>query len=235
VTTLFESLASIKKRLWLPSLLGGALLLSSAAANATIIYDSWLPEDGEVGNYIVTVTENTVTDQFDIVFTVDPWNAEALAFFVDLGDFDYALEPTIYNSDPLDAINLYAWDTTSNDCGNGCNLGGDVPIDLADPDGEWELVFNLGEPGFEGIQTFSWSIDTFGLTESDWGLVGVRAQVLCPGDFTLPEGSEYCGGSDKSVGTPVDDPETDPTVPVPGTLFLLGLGLLGLARSRRRS
>lgn len=222
---------------WVAAGLGGALLLSSAVSNATVMYDTWEPADGEVGNYIITVNHNVPNNQFDIVFTVEPWNAEGLGLFIDFGDFDIPGPVGLTNIVPQDQIELYATDTMSNSCGQGCNLNGiDAPI--ANPDQEWELVFRLGRQGFQGIQTFSFSINDFGLDESAWGLVGVRAQQLCgPGDDPLPDG--MCGGSDKSFGSgvidPGPDPDPNPSVPVPGTLLLLGLGLLGLARSRKRS
>ena len=162
------------------------------------------------------------------IFTVEPWNAEGLGLFIDFGDVDITGPVGLTNIVPQDQIELYATDTMSNSCGQGCNLNGiDAPI--ANPDEEWELVFRLGRQGSQGIQTFSFSINDFGLDESAWGLVGVRAQQLCgPGDDPLPDG--MCGGSDKSFGSgvidPGPDPDPNPSVPVPGTLLLLGLGLL---------
>ena len=62
----------------LPCLLGGALLLAPMASNATIIYDTWTSVNGVGGggNYVISVTHNV--SQFDINFTVNPWNAEGL-------------------------------------------------------------------------------------------------------------------------------------------------------------
>ena len=101
---------------------------------------------------------------------------------------------------------------------------------VADPDGEWEFVFRLGEQGFDGIQTYNFSINDAalsGITDSDWGLMAVRSQQLCPPGTTLSDGDSNCGGSDKSYGTAHEDP---PEVPVPGTPVLIGLGLVLLAR-----
>ena len=56
--------------------------------------------------------------------------------------------------------------------------------------------------------------------------------VSCPGD---PSSCGNAGNlSDNINFGPNPGTEPDPSVPVPGTLFLLGLGLAGLARSQRR-
>ncbi len=207
------------------SLLFGSIALGSAGpAAATIIYDTWQTNEGSTGNYILSVTEDTASNRFDISFTVDPWNAEGLGLFVDFGDFDLpAGTPDLFDVTPGGEVSVFATDTSSAGCGRGCNLDG-LGYTLAEPDGEWELVFRLGDQGFDGIQTFMWSIDTFGLNESDWGLVGVRAQQLCGGDDVLTANSEAnCGGSDKAYGTP-----TVAQVPEPGSLALFGLGLLAM-------
>jgi hypothetical protein len=236
----------MRTRRGLSSVLGGVLLLSPLVSNATVIYNDWTSVNGVggSGNYIITVDKDVINGQFDINFTVNPWNAEGLGLFIDLGDFDIAgtgIDATaiaavgLTNIIPAGEVTLFNTDTTSDGCGAGCNLNGFNPVVPA-PDGEWELVFRLASQGYDGIQTFSFSIDDLGLEESDWGLIGVRAQQLCSGDDLLPGDNDSCGGSDKSAGTPddPDDPDDPPSVPVPGTLLLTGLGLFGLGWPRKR-
>jgi hypothetical protein len=129
---------------------------------------------------------------------------------------------------------VFATDTSSDNCGNGCNLNGLTLPALVG--GDWELVFSLGDTGFDSIQTFSWTTSNFGLTESALGVVGIRSQVLCSGTDLLPGSQQNCGDSDKSYSISGvhfnDDPKV--TIPEPATLALLGLGLFGITVTRRR-
>lgn len=221
----------MKRSMGLSALFGGIALLSSAASNATLIYDAWTSNDATSGNYIITVNHNQAAQRFDINFTVNPWNAEGLGLFIDLGDFDLSGPLGLTGVSPSGQVALFRSDTTSNSCGQGCNLNG-LSLPALGGDGEWELVFRLGAQGFDGIQTFEFSFNDFGLTESAFGLVGVRAQQLCDAGNTLPNGN--CGGSDKSYGYPgtPEDPD-EHLVPLPGTLVLIALGLIGLGWSRK--
>jgi hypothetical protein len=217
------------------------LVMNSVPANATVTYDTWTSNNGANGaNYIITVTDTGAVGGgvFDFEVTVDPWNAEALGVFFDLGD-NTVSGLTLSNIAPTGQVALYATDTTSNDCGNGCNLNG-ISVPLANPDNQWEMVFRLGDSGYQGIQTFSWTVSGLaGISESDFGLVGARAQVLCSGTDLLPDDQGTCGGSDKSTGTSTGGGDTSNgggTVPEPGSMALLGLGLLaGVYSLRRRS
>lgn len=178
-------------------------LLLISPAKATIVYENWITNEGESGNYIFTIEHDEINNQIHYNFTVDPWNAEGLGVFIDLGDVTMPASVGLTNVSPANQVQLWATDTTSNDCGNGCTLNGlNPPLD--DPDGEWELVFRLGSQGWDEIQTFSWTTDDFGFDDlSNFGLVGVRSQQLCSGDGTLENGNENCTGSDKSYSSTI--------------------------------
>ncbi|RBP26460.1 putative secreted protein with PEP-CTERM sorting signal/MYXO-CTERM domain-containing protein [Marinobacter pelagius] len=214
---------------FLPSLLAAGCLAGAGAAQAGMItYDTWLPDDGAVGNYIFTVEHDEVGGRFNYNLTVDPWNADPLGLFIDLGDNTVGDVDLIQDSG---GVELYATNTSDDSCDTGCNLNGGPGGSLIVPDepnGLWELVFRLGETGGADLQqTFSWSTADFELGLSDFGLVAIRSQVLCTGDDLLPGDADDCEGSDKSYsGT------TTVSVPEPGTLGLLGLGLLALAIRR---
>ncbi|MDS4071033.1 MAG: PEP-CTERM sorting domain-containing protein [Candidatus Competibacter sp.] len=221
----------IYNRKCLMGLAGAALALYPVFAGATVTYNTWTSNENPNGNYILTVTD--IGTQFNWNLTVNPWNAEALGLFVDLGNADVPDPSGVSLTDvnPAGQVTVYATDTTSDVCGEGCNLNGLSPPLMG---GDWELVFRLGAQGYDGIQTFSWTTPNFGLTESAFGVVGIRAQQLCTGtQATLPPDTN-CTGSDKVYGSP-GTPTTPPTgIPEPTTSALLGLGMLALGAIRRR-
>jgi hypothetical protein len=204
-----------------------ALAIASASVEGAVVYDTWTSNAAPNGNYELTVTHNPVNSTFNYNLTVSPWNAEALGLFVDFGNRDISGPVPLTNVSPAGEVLLHALETTSNSCGTGCNLNGLTLPSLGD--GEWELVFRLGDTGFEGIQTFSWTTQDFGLDESALGAVAIRAQQLCTSG-TLPSGS--CEDSDKVYGFG-DRTTTIQGVPEPGSLALLAATLLAGCVVRR--
>ena len=215
------------------------LLCLPITSHGAVLYDSWTSNSSPTGSYVVTVQHNQDTSTWDFVFTVDPWDAEGLGLFIDLGDFDLTDTPVMTGTswEPYltdGRITLYDTDADTKLCGSGCNINNLNPP-LADPDDEWEFVFRLGRRKYDGIQTFNFSVNDSalaGVTDSDWGLIAVRGRQVCPSGSTYPDDEDDCDfNGDKAYATGAVVPDFD-EVPVPGTCFLLGLGLVLLARTR---
>jgi len=209
-----------------------ACLALPLTANASIVYNSWVTNEGDSGNYILTITDQSDGD-YSFELTVDPWNAEALALYVDLGDKDVSSLAILGDSVQTDpyvggSVSILATDVAPDEnqpfqaC-SACKLNG-LNAPVIEPDGEWEMVFQLGETGYEGIQSFSWILTgLYDISESDFGLIGIRAQNLCEDDSLLTEeSSSGCGGSDKSYNDV-------PNVPLPAAVWLFGSALIGFA------
>lgn len=222
------------------ALLAALWLAAAPASRAAVVFDAWTSVNAAPGHHLLTVTDNG--GRFDWELTVKPWDAEVLGLFVDLGAVTMPAQVLISNTNPGAPVSLVAKDSANSSCGPGCNLNGlSLP---AREGGDWELVFRLGNAGFDGIQTFNWSTSDFGLGEDDIHLVAVRAQQLCGTGQLLPRGQ--CGGSDKAYAWPKAEPHphlptqdsllpppAQPAVPTPGTLALLALGVMGLIARRR--
>jgi PEP-CTERM motif len=197
-----------------------------AASVATVVFDSWTSNESPNGNYIVSITD--IGTQFAVDVTVNPWNAEVLGLFLDFGNVTVAggiASLGLTDVAPVGEVSVFAVDTSSGDCGTGCNLNG-LAVPLVTPDGQWEAVFRLGSQGFDDIQAFSFKINDLGLGEDDIKVVGIRAQQLCEQGGTLNNGDDGCGGSDKAYSTYNGVPE-------PGSVALLAIALVGFAATRR--
>lgn len=213
------------------------LLWMPLSAHGKLIYDTWTTTNSSVGSYVVTVEHNTSTSTWDFVFTVLPWDAEGRGLFVDLGDYDLTDTPVVSNvswyptQGDGDDVSVKYTDQDTYKCGKGCTIKNLNPP-LPDPDDEWELVFELADKEYDGVQFFRFSVNDsalVGITESDWGLIAVASRHLCDSGDTLPD--DDCDNGDKAYASGYLAPE----VPVPGTALLMGLGLLLLARVRRRN
>jgi hypothetical protein len=215
-----------------------ALLWMPVNAHGKLIYDTWTSDNSTVGSYVVTVEHNTSASTWDFVFTVLPWDAEGRGLFVDLGDYDLTDTPVVSNvswyptEGDGDDVDVKYTDKDTYKCGKGCTIK-DLDPPLPDPDDEWELVFELADKGYDGVQFFRFSVNDSalaGITESDWGLMAVASRHLCDSGDLLPDDDDDCDSKDKAYASGYLAPE----VPVPGTLLLMGLGLLFLARARNR-
>jgi hypothetical protein len=211
------------------AVVAAAFCILSTTTQATVVYNTWSSNEAPNGNYQFTVNHNPIASTFSYNLTVSPWNAEALGIFIDLGNVSISGPVTLTNVSPSGQVALHAIETSSNGCGSGCNLNGLNPP--VGGDGQWELVFRLGTTGFNGIQTFSWTTQDFGLDEDDFGMVGIRAQQLCT-TGTLPTGS--CNDSDKVYGFGQVSTTTTQQVSEPATFALLSFALAGLAGLRRK-
>ncbi|MBL0292151.1 MAG: hypothetical protein IPQ15_16295 [Betaproteobacteria bacterium] len=120
----------------------GSLALAGYA-EAIRTYNTWSSNESPNGNYILTITETGESNLFNWNLTVNPWNAEALGLFVDLGA---VTDPTpCADQCPSHQGSWFRHHTTSDGCGEGCNLNGlSLP---ALGGGDCELMFRLADNG----------------------------------------------------------------------------------------
>ncbi len=182
----------------------------------------------DTASYTVNIDDTTTAGRFTVDINVGSgFQANVLAFGFNNGDiYNSSADLGLSMIDPS-ALGVgfpqYFFDTT--DCGQACNFQGN-----GSP--TFDTIIRLQSQGLQGadaLENIKFSIlKPTGASLDIFGLGGIRAQSV----GTEPCTATSCGGSDKAVGTPT--PGTPTPVPEPGTLSLLGAGLVSLAFLRRR-
>jgi PEP-CTERM motif len=239
------------------ALAGAAILLASFQASAiplSTTYDFYKLTDTNVedlgGQLSVTVWDWTLANSTfvgqagyvaltsgQVLFTLQNNVGDASNIGEVYFDDGFFGTSTAYNSLGTDDFTNFVGGNISPT--KPANLPG---AELADPDFVATAGFSAdtlpGGPD-NGVNT---NIDILGIMLNLGGFADYTAVVAAMDSGALRVGLHVRsigveGGSDSYVNNPPDgpiDPEPNPA-PVPGTLLLLGAGLLGVARSRRKS
>jgi hypothetical protein len=167
---------------------------------------------------------DTVKISADIAAPInaDLTKGDILGLWFDFADFGaLSGSPTISGEDPSGIVT----DVFFGENSIGSQLAGYSNVNLQGTDEtNWDLAVVTGSNGGPDFyQSFSFNLTIAGLTANQFleQRVGMRVQSI--------EGGSFQGGSAKLIG------EGTPTVtvPEPGTLALMGLGILGLTIRRR--
>lgn len=216
---------------------GLAAGLASSAQAGQITFTNWISSDSDVANYSLSIDDNTA-GYFNYSVSVNPWNAEAIGLFFDLGNLDLAgnpfSDPSVLELSGSD-VALFSYDTPSPNCGASCALSSTLEAatqaELNNFDSEWELVFRLGDSGFDGIQTFNFTTTDFNLSLDAFEMAAIRSNQFCHGDDLLPTDENACYWGDKVYS--VDQAQVTVSEPGAFALLTLALAISGFARSRK--
>jgi hypothetical protein len=212
-------------------------LVSAVSASATSIIDaSFCPgqpscPDGVSAN--LTITANTLTpDTNDYIFDVTFTGTTAAPYYLDQFSFTVGgvATPSGYQSRPTVTANTdYNWQVFYD------NVSASVNNCVADTGSAQEVctqsfgVGNNGAPLQGNTLTFEYNVDLAGdLQIVPTTFVNLRAL------FLDEDGSHNANLSPMGIYTPGGSVTSTDAVPEPASMLLLGSGLLGLARARRK-
>ena len=187
------------------------------------------------GNFFANLTlEDTATDTVGVTIDIaDPINngltqGDILALFLDIAD-------TSFNTSTLTATSFIPTAITGGvtvfNAPGGTSLGGNANVNGTgfQFDVGIETGQNGGNQGFNQLVMFD--LMGTGLSTSTFGQdFGLRVQSIAGATI-------FAGGSSKLIGNPgpiIPTPTPNP-IPSPGTLALLGAGLIGVSFARRAS
>lgn len=215
--------------LWSRLALAATMMLGAFGSAHAALLTATLEDATNGGGFFAVVTlEDTDTDQVTVTVDIaEPINVgltqgDILSIFFDVDNFALLSGLQAVNGDPTTLSLELAIDENNVD-----SIGSPPNPESINPLGPFDLGVALGANGAaEGfIQTLSFDlIGASGFSTATFVEQSIGLRV------TSIEGVDtYIEGSSKLIGTPPPN-----EVPVPGTVALLGAGLLGFSVVRRR-